>query len=89
MTEERNAQISKELFMAMKKNLNEFFENFQNEINSQEMTNADLFMILSSCLCNLVILTMGLPFAENMQPLKELFIDRLKEFLLNNNKLNS
>jgi hypothetical protein len=65
MSNENNIKLSKELFECYRKNLLDFYDKYDAELESKEINNKDFYLILSSSLSNLTKMILGLEFGAD------------------------
>lgn len=81
MTNEELSKISNALFNCFRNNIKDFIDNFSNELDSNEMSSKDIYLMLSNAIINLTNLIFHLKLCENVSDLKEDFMMKLTSAL--------
>jgi hypothetical protein len=62
MNDKKNIKISEDLLECFRTNIKYFMDNFDNEINSEELSAKDLYLILTSAVMNLTIMIFNITY---------------------------
>jgi hypothetical protein len=88
MNDKKNIKISEDLLECFRTNIKYFMDNFDNEINSEELSAKDLYLILTSAVMNLTIMIFNITYSNEIMALKKEYVRILSKLLLKDEKLN-